>query len=260
VFAKAWPEARFVAHEFTARLLDEQVRPYMGPGCQAFVRAQSRGLHELLAEGKGPDGTALTDARRARLVDVLGEIDKSIEECAEMRFRGSDVTFTDRLTLRLGGREAQVLFLGRANTAGDALVWVPDAKILATGDIVVFPFPFAFQSYISEWAAVLRRIEAMDVAALLPGHGPVMRDKTYVRTIAEFAESLDAQVKAQYRPGITVEQLRKAIDLEPFRKRIAGDDPFVNANFEPTFVMPALTRALQAARGDLAAEGLPKAQ
>ena len=258
IFAAAWPEARFVAHEFTARLLDEQVRPYMGPACQTFAKVQSKALRESLAEGKAMDGTPLTDARRERYQGVVEEIDKAIEECAEMRFRGTDIAFTDRLVIRLGQREVRVLFLGRGNTAGDALVFVPDVKILATGDIVVWPFPFAFQTYVSEWAAVLRKVEAMDTAAILPGHGPVMRDKAYVRTIAEFAESLDAQVKARYRPGMTVEELRKAIDLEPFRKRIAGDDPFVNANFEPTFVLPAVTRAWQAARGELLPEGLPR--
>ena len=43
--------------------------------------------------------------------------------------------------------------------------------------------------------------EAREIGTIWPGHGPVMRDKTYVRTIAEFAESLDAQVRAaQFRP------------------------------------------------------------
>jgi cyclase len=259
VYAEAWPAARFVAHEFTARLIDEQVRAYMGPSCATFLQVQSKFYRDILAEGRTPDGTALTEARRARYQGAVDEADEAIRECGQFRFRGTDVGFTDRLRVRLGRREAEVLFLGRANTAGDALVYVPDAKVLATGDVVVFPFPFAFQTYVSEWAAVLRKVEAMDAATLLPGHGPVMRDKAYVRTIAEFAESLDAQVRANYRPGMGLEELRKAVDLEPFRRRIAGDDAFVNANFEPTLVLPALTRAWQAARGELAPEGLPRA-
>ena len=87
------------------------------------------------------------------------------------------------MTLRLGKRDVQVMFLGRANTAGDAVVYVPDAKVLATGDIVVHPFPFAFQSYIGEWARVLRKMEAMDAIAIVPGHGPVMRDKAYLADV-----------------------------------------------------------------------------
>jgi glyoxylase-like metal-dependent hydrolase (beta-lactamase superfamily II) len=258
IYARAWPEARFVAHEFTARLLDEQVRPYMGPACATFVKVQSKFYRDLIASGKAPDGTPLPEARRQRIQGALDEADRGIEECTQMEFRGTDVAFTDRLRVRLGQRVVEVLFLGRANTAGDALVYVPDAKVLATGDVVVFPFPFAFQTYVSEWAAVLRRVEAMDTVAIVPGHGPVMRDKAYVRTIAEFAEFIDAQVRARYTPGMTVAQLREAIDFEPFRKRIAGDDPLVNANFEPTLVLPALTRAWQAARGELAPEGLPR--
>jgi glyoxylase-like metal-dependent hydrolase (beta-lactamase superfamily II) len=125
VYAEAFPDARFIAQEFTARSLDGIVRPYMGAQCEAFLRSQTGPLREALATGTGPDGKPLADARRARLVGVLREADAGIEECRSLRFRGSDIAFGDRLTLRLGGRSVEVSWLGRANTAGDAVVYVP---------------------------------------------------------------------------------------------------------------------------------------
>ena len=67
---------------------------------------------------------------------------------------------------------------------------------LLTGDLVVFPFPFATEPYVTEWAAVMRRIERMDLTRIVPGHGPVMNDKTYVRDVTQVLESISRQAKA----------------------------------------------------------------
>jgi len=173
-------------------------------------------------------------------------------------FPATDIAFQERVTLRLGKREVQVMYLGRANTAGDAVVYVPDAKVAAVGDILVHPFPFAFQSYIGDWAAVLRRIQAMDIVAIVPGHGPVMRDRTYLVEIAELMESVDAQVRGAYRPGMSLEDVRKKVDLAAFRERIAGGDRILQLNFDASIGGAAVSRAYQALRGGLEPEGLPK--
>jgi hypothetical protein len=99
--------------------------------------------------------------------------------------------------------------------------------LFGIGDIVVHPFPFATHSYIGEWAAVLRKVIAMDTVAIVPGHGPVMRDKAYITDMAELMESIDAQAKAAYVPGMSLADLRKKIDLAKFKQRFAGDDKFI---------------------------------
>ena len=257
LYAEGFPGVKFIAHAFTAELIDSETRKFQGAPCQAFLRVQSKSLRDSLESGIALDGKPLTEARRARYQRVLEDADAAIEECLLFRFRGTDVAFDHELTLRLGGRDVRVMFLGRANTAGDAVVYVPDAKVLATGDILVHPFPFAFQSYIGEWAQVLRKIEAMGAVAIVPGHGPVMRDGKYLVGIAELMESIDAQVRGAYAPGASLEDVRKRVDLAAFRARIAGDDPVIQANFD-AMAASAVARAWQAARGAMEPEGLPK--
>jgi len=257
IYAEAFPEARFIAHAFTARLLAQEIPPYLGESCMKFLERESGGLRKTLSSGVGDDGKPVSAQRLARLREVVAEVDVAMAECREFRFRGSDIAFTDAVTLDLGKREVAVRFLGRANTAGDAIVTVPDAKVLMTGDIVVFPFPFATQSYIGEWAQVLRRIESMDTVAIVPGHGPVMHDKAYVRLVAELMESIDAQVAAAWRADMTLEELRKRIDLADYRKRLAGDSAFIGANFD-VMAASAVEREWQQRRGELKPEGLPR--
>ena len=256
IYVEAFPGAKVVAHAFTSEILERDVRAFQGPNCAPFLRAQSKGLREMLASGTAPDGAPLTDARRKRLQGFLDDADAAIEECGEFRFRGADLTFTDRLTLRLGGRTVELMHLGRANTGGDIVAWIPDAKVLAAGDLVVHPFPFATQSYISEWAAVLRKVEAMPFEAMIPGHGPVMRDRKYLRDVAEALESIMAQARAAYRPGMTADDLRKHVDLKPFRDRIAGSDAFIGANFDYMLGQLAVKRAWEELRGSFEPEAL----
>ena len=257
VFAEAFPEARFLALTFTARILETQVGPYYGEPCVKLLQAQAQPLREAYEKGVGLDGKPLDEARRGRYAAFLAQGDAALEECRAFRYRGTDLAFNERVTVRLGKRNVELLWLGRANTAGDAVIHVPDAKVVITGDILVHPFPFATQSYIGEWAAVLRRIEAMDAAVIVPGHGFVMRDKKYLVDIAELLESIMKQARSAYRPGITLEELRAKVDVEPFKQRIAGGNAFIEANFNAMIKSSAVNRAFQELEGKLEPEAMP---
>ena len=256
-FAEAFPGITIVAHAFTSAVMDKDVRAFQGPNCVPFLRAQSQPLRDALASGKGRDGQALPEARRKRMEAFVAEADAAIEDCGEFRYRGVDLTFEDRITLRLGKRDVELMHWGRGNTGGDIVAWVPDARVLAAGDLVVHPFPFATQSYISEWAAVLKKLEAMPFDAMVPGHGPVMRDRRYVAAIREVMESIMAQARAAYRPGMSAAELRKHVDLKAFREAIAGDDPVIGANFDYMVGDLAVGRAWQELAGKWEPEGLP---
>jgi glyoxylase-like metal-dependent hydrolase (beta-lactamase superfamily II) len=258
LYAQAFPEAHFVAQAFTARMLESDVKPYLAGGCARYLAAQIAELRQLLASGKGSDGTPLPPERRARLAGVLAEGDAGVAECGEFRFRGADVAFGDSLDIQLGGRLVRVLWLGRANTAGDALVHVPDAGVLATGDVVVHPFPFATQSYLSEWAQVLRQVERFDAPILVPGHGPVLRDRAYVQTLAELFESVMAQARAAYRPGMSAGDLRGHVDVSALRERVCGSDRVLLANFDAMVLGSGVERAWEELRGELAPEAMPR--
>jgi cyclase len=245
LFEQAWPGVTFVAHAFTAQVMDRDVRAFQGPNCVPFLRTQSQPLRDALASGKGRDGQPLPEARRKRMEAFVLEADIAIAECAEFRYRGPGLTFADRVTLRLGGRDVEVMHWGRANTAGDVVAWIPDAKVLAAGDLVVHPFPFATGSYISEWAAVLAKLEATPFEAMVPGHGPVMRDRSYVADVRALMESIMSQARAAWRPGMSAAQLREKIDLAEHRRRIAGDDAMIGANFDYMIRELAISRAWQ---------------
>jgi glyoxylase-like metal-dependent hydrolase (beta-lactamase superfamily II) len=238
IYAEEFPAATLVAHAFTAQLLETVVRPFYGR-CDAYRSKQARQIRE------SQPGSRLAD-----------EADALVAECRDLRHKPVDLAFDDHVTLNLGNREARVMFLGRANTAGDAIVHVPDARVVAAGDILVYPIPYAFQSYIGEWVGALRAIESMDVAAIVPGHGPVMRDKEYVRLVADAMQSVDSQVRAIYKPGMALADVRKAMDLRDLRARFSKGNTELEQGFDGMVAGAAVARTYQAIRNELKPEGL----
>lgn len=254
--SRAFPSARFLAHGFTERLIESRRESFRGEECRKDLVDSSKPLREMLATGKRPDGTAISDSTRRRLERFAEATDAQMPECDVMEYRGIDQRVDSTLTVDLGGNtHVRLQFLGRGNTAGDLVAYLPESKTLLTGDLVVFPFPFATQPYVTEWAAVMRRMEAMDVAQIVPGHGPVMRDKEYLRAVAEALESISRQAKAAYKPGMTADQLREAIDLTPFVERFAHGDAFLRANFLAQMRGSAIDRMWQELAGEWKPEG-----
>jgi glyoxylase-like metal-dependent hydrolase (beta-lactamase superfamily II) len=81
-------------------------------------------------------------------------------------------TVAEREVLELGGREVHVLFLGRAHTGGDLVVYLPEEKILFMSEAYLHRiFPAMRSAYPSEWVAMIEAAQAMDVDVYVPGHG-----------------------------------------------------------------------------------------
>ncbi len=80
----------------------------------------------------------------------------------------------------VGNREVQIKFLGRGNTAGDAVVYLPKEKIVVAGDLIVYPIPYIYDGYPTEWIQTLQNLAQLDADSIVPGHGPILHDKTYV--------------------------------------------------------------------------------
>ncbi len=91
----------------------------------------------------------------------------------------------DKETLTMGGKEIQLLFLGRAHTGGDMEVYLPKEKVLYMSEAFLNRvFPAMRSAYPSEWVQVLQKAAAMDVDVYVPAHG-------FVETPAILRQELD---------------------------------------------------------------------
>jgi glyoxylase-like metal-dependent hydrolase (beta-lactamase superfamily II) len=85
------------------------------------------------------------------------------------------VTFKAGMTLYLGRRRVDLMQIGRAHTAGDIIVHVPDANVAFSGDIVEYKSAcYCGDAHFTDWPSTLARLGAFQVEALVPGRGEAL--------------------------------------------------------------------------------------
>ena len=85
------------------------------------------------------------------------------------------ITFSNAMTVYLGKRRVDIMKLGRAHTAGDAVIWVPDQEVMFTGDIVEYHSAcYCGDGHFQDWPAALSNIAAFEPKAIAPGRGDAL--------------------------------------------------------------------------------------
>ena len=106
-------------------------------------------------------------------------------------------TFHDRMTLRLGGREVQIIHIGRSHTAGDTVVWLPKERVLFSGDVVEFgATPYCGDAHFADWPGTLAAAEALGAEALVPGRGRALVNAAECREAIEGTRAFTADLFA----------------------------------------------------------------
>jgi cyclase len=235
-----FPDAEVIAHDFTARYI---ASPNMDAATPRDLKAEAEyraKVEKALATGVRSDGTPVTPTLRAFFEDLLANYDFVNEEITHRQVTRPTRTMTERLAIDLGGRTVELRHVAPGNTKGDMFLWIPEERILATGDIVVRPTPYGFFSYPKSWAGVLRELKAFGAATLIPGHGDVMTDTAYLDLLAETMDLVAAQVDAQVKAGKTLEETRAAMDWSPVEPRFTGGDPMLAFLFNIWFKTPII--------------------
>jgi glyoxylase-like metal-dependent hydrolase (beta-lactamase superfamily II) len=254
-YKEAFPGIAIISTEFTRQKIAEINGKFLTTQLPDFPRLIKH-IRTRVAEGKFSSGKPMTEEDKRNYSRDADTLEHVLPEFQRVKLVPPNIGFEKELDFDLGKRDVKVLWLGRGNTAGDAVTWIPDAKVLVTGDTVVYPTPYGIGSYYTEWPAVLQKMIDMNAVSIVPGHGPVMKDATYLKTLIELLNSLTSQVKQAVAKGLSVEDTRKQVNLGEFEKRLAGNDPDRQHAFRDYFVRPAVDRAYDEAKGQLKPEGI----
>lgn len=227
-----FPALTVIAHVETKKEMDR-----FGPSSAGRQEKTIATFRKMLETGKTRDGQALNDDDKAEVKKALARQIQWTEEIREVKFQSATLTFEHDFSIDIGNREVQVKFLGRGNTPGDAVVYLPKEKIVVAGDLVVYPIPYIYDGYPVEWIQTLENLANLDVDTIVPGHGPVMHDKVYIYLLRDLMKSAVDQMNEKLRqtsPAMnqTLEDVKGGVDLTPFRQRFAGDDKDLGDSFD----------------------------
>jgi len=124
------------------------------------------------------------------------------------------LTFKGEMTLRLGKLEVKIMQLGRGHTKGDTVVWLPQDRVLLSGDLVEYgATPYAGDAYFQDWPRTLDAIAALNPEKLVPGRGAALKTPQQVAEglagTRAFVSELYAQVKQGAAAGRDLNALYK---------------------------------------------------
>jgi glyoxylase-like metal-dependent hydrolase (beta-lactamase superfamily II) len=121
-------------------------------------------------------------------------------------------------------RRVELHNFGWGHTRGDTFVYLPHERVLCTGDVVLNgPFVTTSDAHIANWPNVIRAAQKLEVAYVLPGHGPP-GGKELLEGQIQFLEELQKAVAAAITRGETLDQLVTMKDGRPLKTSITLPD------------------------------------
>lgn len=231
-YMDAFPALTIISHAETKKEMD-----LFGPGSAMRDEREVAYLQKMLETGKTPDGQTLSEADKTQVKNALARRMPALEEVKKVKFQSATLTFEHDFSIDLGNREVEIKFLGRGNTPGDAVVYLPKERIAIAGDLLVYPIPYIYDGYPREWIQTLQNLAQLDADTIVPGHGPVMHDKTYIYLMRDLMKSAVDQMTESFRksrPAMfqTLDEVKASIDLTPFKQRFAGNDKDLGEAFD----------------------------
>jgi glyoxylase-like metal-dependent hydrolase (beta-lactamase superfamily II) len=154
-----------------------------------------------------------------------------------------NVTLTSQMTLIRGTREIQIRYLGRGHTAGDVVVYLPQEKVVMTGDFLTAGMSNLSDSFPEEWVASLDELKKLDFDTVLPGHGEAFTDKNKIDYYQAYLRDAWAEVSKLKQQGVSAEEAATRVDLSRHKEHFAP-----NANLSIPLIGVQRMYALQDAR------------
>lgn len=254
-----FPKARIISTATTAKLMADPEILGVGVGATDRKRAEERmkGLEERRADylKSSRDPNLSPAVQREYANEAAWVIARAKRQMTNYVVLPTE-TFTDRLLIDDPRTPVEALYLGRANTKGDAFAWLPRQKVMITGDAVVAPEPYGFTNPIQPWLATLDRLEGYDFGTLIPGHGKVQRDRTYLATLRWSMNDMRRQATEFARSGATPEEAAKRFDKFEHQRRFAANDAWTKRWLDNYWLDGMFATAFRQAKGIPLGEGI----
>jgi glyoxylase-like metal-dependent hydrolase (beta-lactamase superfamily II) len=254
---KAWPEARTISTKATQAHLSD-------PGTMNSPAAPDAAKNAALLDSvRGVIAFFQTAAVKAKTPELRPQYALAARMMAQY-LHDADGTLTlstkdgfdDNLILTDAQVPVDAMFLGRADTDGDAVVWLPRQRILVAGETVILPFPYGFGAYPADWIAVLDKMRSFKFKTLVPGHGPPQHDLAQLDKIEAALKDVRAQVGALAARGLSLEDVKAKVDFRAQIESFTHGDPWLARWMRDFWIDPIVTSAYKEAKGQPISQNL----
>lgn len=212
------PEVQIIAHDFVRKAIQDfdilHNEPFRSSTRNAPGALIDR-YKKLIAAEKDSGRKA---ALEKQLADAQAATKDFVRDIQAIKPTPPTMTYSDKLTLYRGGREIDLLFLGRGHTGGDTVVFLPKERIVCTGDLMESRIAFMGSAFFDEWLKTLDALKRLDFAIDLPGHGAPFTDKKLITAFQSYLTDVLAQSAKLRAQGVSADEAAKRVDLRAHAK------------------------------------------
>ncbi len=194
--------------EMGSNVLTESTHVSFTEGVPALVES----LRRQLSDTVDPE-------RRAALQRQLNAQEAHMISLQEIIPTPPNITLDEKMTLfqemgeGLQDREIQLLHLGRAHTAGDVVIYLPQERMAFTGDMMLPSLSYMGDSFPLEWVDTLEALKGLEIDVILPGHGSPFQDKQIISNFQAYLSDLWTKTAALKASGLTAEEAAAQVDM-----------------------------------------------
>lgn len=212
---QAFPEGiEIIGHEFTREKLNGDTGNVLQ---ERTFRSFSDPVPATVANLERQVAAETDPQRRSELEERLRVQTDYMNAIGEVRPTPPNITLETKMTLfqvvDRGSREIQLLHFGRAHTGGDVVIYLPQEKVVFTGDMMLPGLSYMGDGHVDEWPETLEGLKTLDFDHWLPGHGPVMDSKEPIDNFQDYLRDLWSKTEAMHREGVSWESAAERIDM-----------------------------------------------
>jgi cyclase len=231
-YPRAWPAGvEVIASGATREAIETRGIPRVKKEIVTVPREIER-LRASLAQ-------AASEADRQRLDGEVRAREAYLAELRAMQVTLPSMTFDRSLVLHRASRTVQILWLGKGHTDGDVVVYLPQDKVIATGDLLHGWLPYMADSHPYDWIRTLEAAAALDFDDVIGGHGDVMHGKERFALWTRYFRDLLREAGEAYARGETRVEARASVAAAlrpayaaPFGSRF---DEGINGNVDKAY-------------------------
>jgi glyoxylase-like metal-dependent hydrolase (beta-lactamase superfamily II) len=159
------PEVQIIATDYLHQMLATVDELHREP----FLTSQVTGLSARIDTLNGQIAAEGDAQQKPALQKDLADTQRLQQNNSEIKVTPPNIHYFTKMVLHKGGREVDLLFLGRGHTGGDTVVFLPKERIVCTGDLMQSRLAYMGDAFFSEWITTLEELKKLDFAVDLPG-------------------------------------------------------------------------------------------
>jgi cyclase len=221
----------FIASDATKQLMSDFAQKRLDESLDAVPRQ----IDALRARA----GKSTSAAAKEFCAEQIRQLEAYRAELRNYTLELPTITFATSHVIKDKAHDLHIEFRGHAHTAGDVVVFCPQQRAIATGDMIHGFLPFIADGFPTSWPKTIDSVAQLGFDKILPGHGPVHPNRQRMTNMRNYIEELTEKVAAGRKAGKSVADLQKTVAVASLKSlQSNGYSEFLQGNlykFEPNF-------------------------